>query len=107
MTGECMIDPFDRSRSNQFLRKGASPRVPAAAPASKEVTAETTTRSWTTAGGHGMARLERVLLVATLSATVALGGCGALAPAPYNGRESCQGVGGIYTSDGRCLAGNV
>ena len=100
MTGECMIDPFDRSRSNQFLRKGASPRVPAAAPASKEVTAETT-------GGHGMARLERVLLVATLSATVALGGCGALAPAPYNGRESCQGVGGIYTSDGRCLAGNV
>ena len=95
-----MIDPFDRSRSNRFLRKGASPRVPAAAPASKEVTAETT-------GGHGMARLERVLLVATLSATVALGGCGALAPAPYNGRESCQGVGGIYTSDGRCLAGNV
>jgi len=100
MTGESMIDPFDRSRSNRFLRKGASPRVPAAAPASKEVTAETT-------GGHGMARLERVLLVATLSATVALGGCGALAPAPYNGRESCQGVGGIYTSDGRCLAGNV
>jgi len=54
-----------------------------------------------------MARLERVLLVATLSATVALGGCGVLAPAPYNGRESCQGFGGIYTSDGRCLAGNV
>jgi len=26
---------------------------------------------------------------------------------PYNGRESCQGVGGIYTSDGRCLAGNA
>jgi len=100
MTGESMIDPFDRSRSNRFLRKGASPRVPAAAPASKEVIAET-------AGGHGMGRLERVLLVATLSATVALGGCGALAPAPYNGRESCQGVGGIYTSDGRCLAGNV
>jgi hypothetical protein len=53
-----------------------------------------------------MSRLERVLLVATLSATV-LGGCGTLAPAPYNGRESCQGVGGIYTSDGRCLAGNA
>ncbi len=53
-----------------------------------------------------MARLERVLLVATLSAVV-LGGCGALAPVPYNGRESCQGVGGIYTSDGRCLAGNA
>jgi len=54
-----------------------------------------------------MARLERVLLVATLSATVLLGGCGALAPVPYNGRESCRGVGGIYTSDGRCLAGNA
>ncbi len=107
MTGECMIDPFDRSRSNQFLRKGASPRVPATAPASKEVTAETTARSRMTAGGHGMGRLERVLLAVALSATVVLGGCATLALAPYNGRESCQGVGGIYTSDGRCLAGNA
>jgi hypothetical protein len=54
-----------------------------------------------------MGKLERVLLAATLSATVVQGGCGALASAPYNGRESCQGVGGIYTSDGRCLAGNA
>ncbi len=54
-----------------------------------------------------MGRLERVLLAATLSATVVQGGCGALASAPYNGRESCQGVGGIYTSDGRCHAGNA
>ena len=54
-----------------------------------------------------MSRLQRVLVVGPLSATVVLGGCGALAPAPYNGRESCQGVGGIYTSDGRCLAGNA
>ena len=51
-----------------------------------------------------MGKLERVLLIAALSATVVLGGCAALASAPYDGRESCQGVGGIYTSDGRCLA---
>jgi hypothetical protein len=54
-----------------------------------------------------MGRLERVLLMVALSATVVLGGCAALAPAPYNGRESCQGVGGIYTSDGRCIGGNA
>jgi hypothetical protein len=54
-----------------------------------------------------MGRLERVLLAVALSATVVLGGCATLARAPYNGRESCQGVGGIYTSDGRCLAGNA
>jgi hypothetical protein len=46
--------------------------------------------------------------MAALSAAVVVGGCAALTtPTPYNGRESCQGVGGIYTSDGRCLAGNV
>lgn len=54
-----------------------------------------------------MGRLERVLLIAALSATVVLGGCAALDSTPYDGRESCQGVGGIYTSDGRCLAGNA
>lgn len=54
-----------------------------------------------------MARLERVLLVAALGATMVLGGCAALAPAPYNGRLSCQGVGGTYTADGRCQAGNA
>ena len=55
-----------------------------------------------------MGRLERALLAVALSATVVvLGGCATLALAPYNGRESCQGVGGIYTSDGRCLAGNA
>lgn len=48
-----------------------------------------------------------LLAMAALSAAVVMGGCAALAPVPYNGRESCQGVGGIYTSDGRCLAGNV
>ncbi len=35
-----------------------------------------------------------------------LGGC-SLSATPYNGRQSCQGVGGTYTSDGRCLAGNA
>ena len=48
-----------------------------------------------------------LLAMAALSAAVVMGGCGALAPVPYSGRESCQGVGGIYTSDGRCLAGNA
>ena len=50
---------------------------------------------------------RRVLLAAVVSAAVLLGGCGTLKLAPYNGRESCQGVGGIYTADGRCLAGNA
>jgi len=59
-----------------------------------------------------MARLvsaRGLLAMAALSAAVVVvGGCAALTtPTPYNGRESCQGVGGIYTSDGRCLAGNV
>ena len=46
-------------------------------------------------------RLAIVVLAAVL-----FGGCG-LQPAPYNGRQSCQGVGGTYTSDGRCLAGSA
>ena len=46
-------------------------------------------------------RLAIVVLAAVL-----LGGCG-LQLAPYNGRQSCQGVGGTYTSDGRCLAGSA
>lgn len=48
-----------------------------------------------------MARLAIVVLAAVL-----LGGCG-LQLAPYNGRQSCEGVGGTYTSDGRCLAGSA
>jgi hypothetical protein len=35
-----------------------------------------------------------------------LGGC-SLSSTPYNGRQSCQGAGGTYTSDGRCLGGNA
>ena len=46
--------------------------------------------------------LGALLLVAAL-----MGGCAGLSPTPYNGRESCHGVGGTYTADGRCLAGNA
>ena len=46
----------------------------------------------------------RTLLVAVVIAA-ALGGCG-LSTTPYNGRESCRGVGGSYTSDGRCIGGS-
>jgi hypothetical protein len=55
----------------------------------------------------GLVGARRLLAMAALSVAMVVGGCAALAPAPYNGRESCEGVGGIYTSDGRCLAGNV
>jgi hypothetical protein len=48
------------------------------------------------------AALGALLLTAAL-----LAGCGELHPTPYNGRESCDGVGGIYTTDGRCLGGNA
>ncbi len=48
-----------------------------------------------------------VTLGAILLITALLGGCGELRPTPYNGRESCDGVGGIYTADGRCLGGNA
>ena len=47
----------------------------------------------------------RGLLAAVLIAAVALGGC-SLSTTPYNGRESCSGVGGSYTSDGRCVGGS-
>jgi hypothetical protein len=46
-------------------------------------------------------------LGALLLTAVLLAGCGELHPTPYNGRESCDGVGGIYTADGRCLGGNA
>jgi hypothetical protein len=49
----------------------------------------------------------RIVLGALLLLAAVLGGCAGLHPAAYNGAESCQGVGGIYTSDGRCIAGNA
>jgi hypothetical protein len=47
------------------------------------------------------------VLGAMLLITALLGGCGELHLTPYNGRESCNGAGGIYTADGRCLGGNA
>jgi hypothetical protein len=49
---------------------------------------------------------RRLAVAILLLATALTGGCG-LQLAPYNGRQSCQGVGGTYTSDGRCLAGSA
>ena len=46
----------------------------------------------------------RTLLVA-MAIAAALGG-GGLSSTPYNGRESCRGVGGSYTSDDRCVGGS-
>lgn len=50
-----------------------------------------------------MAWIRTLLAAAVIAA--ALGGCG-LSTTPYNGRESCSGVGGSYTSDGRCIGGS-
>ena len=49
----------------------------------------------------------RIVLGAVLFLAAVIGGCAGLHPTAYNGAESCEAVGGIYTSDGRCLAGNV
>lgn len=46
--------------------------------------------------------LGSLVLAATL-----LSGCGELHPTPYDGRLSCEGVGGTYTADGRCLGGSA
>ena len=55
-----------------------------------------------------MIRATVVLFVAaSTSAAALLAGCGSLHPAPYNGRESCDGVGGTYTADGRCVGGTA
>jgi len=55
----------------------------------------------------GRIRILWLVLGAMLLAAALLGGCADLHPTPYNGRESCDGVGGIYTGDGRCLGGNA
>lgn len=46
-------------------------------------------------------------LAAMVLITALLGGCGTLRPTPYNGLESCNGVGGSYTADGRCVGGSA
>lgn len=48
----------------------------------------------------------RVLLGVVLLVAAFAGGCADLSQTPYNGRLACESVGGRYTADGRCLAGN-
>ena len=47
------------------------------------------------------ARAGALLLMAAL-----LGGCAGWSETPYNAKQACDIVGGRYTGDGRCLAGN-
>jgi hypothetical protein len=46
------------------------------------------------------------ITVSLVVAAVLLGGCASWQLAPYNGRAVCEVAGGIYTGDGRCLAGS-
>jgi len=48
----------------------------------------------------------RIVLGAVLMAAMLMAGCAGWSQTPFNGRQSCDAVGGTYTSDGRCLAGN-
>jgi len=48
----------------------------------------------------------RIALWLVLAASVLLGGCAGWTGTPYNGQQACDIVGGIYTPDGRCQAGN-
>ncbi len=45
------------------------------------------------------------LLVGVLLAAALLGGCAGWSQTPYNPEQACDG--GVLTSDGRCLAGNI
>ena len=47
----------------------------------------------------------QVLLMVMLLAAALTAGCG-ISSTPYNGQQACDIVGGRYTPDGRCLAGN-
>lgn len=49
--------------------------------------------------------MRAAVLAGVLLAAALLGGCG-LQLAPYDGKLSCQGVGGSYTADGRCHVGS-
>jgi hypothetical protein len=48
----------------------------------------------------------RVILGVVLIVAAFVAGCAGLPQTPYNGRLACESVGGRYTADGRCLAGN-
>jgi hypothetical protein len=49
----------------------------------------------------------RLLLGVVLLSAALMAGCAGLGSTPYNGQQACDIVGGIYTADGRCLAGNI
>jgi hypothetical protein len=49
----------------------------------------------------------RILLLLVLAAAAALTGCAGISTTPYNAAESCVAIGGTYTADGQCLAGNM
>jgi len=49
----------------------------------------------------------RVILGMLLVAGALLGGCASWPQTPNNGRQACDIVGGFYTADGRCIAGNT
>ncbi len=49
----------------------------------------------------------RIRLGALFLATAVLGGCG-LSTTPYNARQACEAVGGMYGGDGgQCAVGNM
>src|SRR5262249_19750568 len=48
----------------------------------------------------------RITIAALMLTVLLLGGCGELqSSVPYNGAQSCAGVGGFYTRDARCVIG--
>jgi hypothetical protein len=50
----------------------------------------------------------RIVLGALLLATAVLGGCAGLSTTPYNARQACEAVGGLYGGDGgQCAVGNM
>ena len=50
----------------------------------------------------------RIVLGALLLATAALGGCAGLSTTPYDARQACEAVGGLYGGDGgQCAVGNM
>jgi len=57
--------------------------------------------------GRAPAAVKAAVGVGAALAVALLAGCGSLHLAPYNGRESCDGVGGTYTADGRCVGGSA
>jgi hypothetical protein len=49
----------------------------------------------------------RIMPGALLLAATVLGGCG-LSTTPYNARQACEAVGGMYGGDGgQCQVGNM